>query len=95
MLWMEGAPCKVKRDATIFGVWRAENGDSIFLGGEIVRCALRKKRHCFIAVSASLTSFSAYYLPTYLRLRYATNYELQKYSPNVDWDSNLHLWRDV
>ena len=35
----------------------------------------------FIAVSASLTS----YLATDV---YATNYELQKYSPNVDWGSN-------
>jgi len=43
--------------------------------------ALCAKMPSFIAVSASLAS----YLATDV---YATNYELQKYSPNVDWGSN-------
>ena len=89
---MEGVPCKVKRDAKIFGVWVWEMEYSTFLGK---KCgALCAKNN-----TASLLFLRRYLLqrllPTYLRLRYATNYELQKYSPNVDWDSNLHLWRDV
>jgi len=73
-----------------FGVWEMEY--STFLGK---KCgALCAKNN-----TASLLFLRRYLLqcllPTYLRLRYATNYELQKYSPNVDWDSNLHLWRDV
>ena len=66
MLWMEGAPCKVKRDAKIFGVWRAENGDSIFFGGggnSEVRFAQKTTllRRCFC-----LANLLQRLLPTYL-----------------------------
>jgi len=65
----------------------------VLLGGKsVVRFAqkITLLHRCFC-----LANLLQRLLPTYLCLRYATNYELQKYSPNVDWDSNLHLRRDV